>query len=215
MGADIVIALVLISLVQAFLVKPFRVPSQSMENTLRIGDRIVVSRLPHTITRGDVVVFGHGDTWQQPERPPATNVVVRGLRIFGDLTGIGPSSRTYTVKRVIGLPGDTVGCCTTQGAVTVNGKALIEPYVFEDLPFTPGSVDCASTPASSRCFGPITVPAETLLVLGDHRSQSADSVLPCRGSPTPTPGCARFVPEVRVIGPVVARIWPPGSIGGM
>ena len=123
-----------VALVQAFLVKPFGVPSQSMEQTLHIGDRILVNRLDHDIVHGDVVVFGHGNTWQEEQVPPADNVVMRALRTFGDLTGIGPSNTAYTVKRVIGLPGQTVACCSTDGRVTVDGRPLDEPYIYEDLP---------------------------------------------------------------------------------
>ena len=105
MFTEVIIALVAVALVQAFLVKPFGVPSQSMEQTLHIGDRILVNRLDDDIAHGDVVVFGHGNTWQQKQLPPADNVVTRAFRAFGDLTGIGPSNTAYTVKRVIGLPG--------------------------------------------------------------------------------------------------------------
>lgn len=211
---EVLVALVGVALVQAFLVKPFGVPSQSMENTLHIGDRILVNRLDHGVDRGDVVVFGHGSSWQERQLPPAPNPLTRAVRWVGDLTGIGPSNTSYTVKRVIGLAGERVACCTTDGKVTVDDRPLEEPYVFEDLPFVAGSLDCSSTPRSTRCFPEITVPADDLLVLGDHRSQSADSVIGCRGA-TEGGECARFVPLTRVVGPVVLRFWPPGDIGGL
>ena len=214
MFTEVIIALVAVALVQAFLVKPFGVPSQSMEQTLHIGDRILVNRLDHDVAHGDVVVFGHGNTWQQEKLPPADNVVTRAFRAFGDLTGIGPSSTAYTVKRVIGLPGQTVACCSTGGKVTVDGRPLDETYIYEDLPFTPGTLDCSSSPRSTRCFPAIRVPRENLLVLGDHRSESADSVIGCRGA-TEGPECARFVPEERVVGPVVLRFWPLSDFGGI
>jgi len=214
MFTEVIIALVAVALVQAFLVKPFGVPSQSMEQTLHIGDRILVNRLDDDIAHGDVVVFGHGNTWQEKQLPPADNVVTRALRAFGDLTGIGPSSTAYTVKRVIGLPGQTVACCSTDGKVTVDGRPLDETYIYEDLPFTPGTLDCSSSPRSTRCFPAIRVPRENLLVLGDHRSESADSVIGCRGA-TEGPECARFVPEDRVVGPVVLLFWPLNAIGGI
>lgn len=209
---EVIIALAAVALVQGFLVKPFGVPSQSMEETLRIGDRIVVNRLDDTAVRGDVVVFGHGETWQDTELAPASNPVLRVLRAVGDVTGIGPSSTAYTVKRVVGLPDERVACCTTDGRVTVDEQPLDETYVYEDLPFTPGSLDCSSSPRSTRCFPEIRVPAGNLLVMGDHRSQSADSVIGCRGA-TEGPECARFVPTERVVGPVVLRFWPVGDFG--
>ena len=148
MFTEVIIALIAVALVQTFLIKPFGVPSQSMENTLQIGDRIVVNRLDDDVRAGDVIVFGHGETWQAKELPPADNLLLKGIRAFGDLTGIGPSSTSYTVKRIIGMPGQKVACCTDVGAVTVDGKPLTVPYVFEALPFVPGIQDCTTSP---RC----------------------------------------------------------------
>lgn len=212
--AEVLVALAAVALVQAFLVKPFGVPSRSMEQTLHVGDRILVNRLDDSVDRGDVVVFGHGETWQERSLPDPTSPVTRVLRWVGDVTGIGPSSTAFTVKRVVGLPGDVVACCDAQGRVTVGGRALEERYVHEDLPFTPGTVDCSSSPRSTRCFPEITVPADSLLVLGDHRSQSADSVIGCRGA-SDGPECVRLVPVERVVGPVVLRFWPPGDAGSL
>ena len=211
---EVIVAVVAVALVQGFLVKPFGVPSQSMEETLRVGDRILVNRLDDTVDRGDVVVFGHGSSWQERRLPAASNPFERLARAVGDLTGIGPSNTSYTVKRVVGLPGERVACCDARGAVTVDGRSLVEPYVHEDLPFSPGTLDCSSTPRSTRCFPEIRVPSENLLVLGDHRSQSADSVIGCRGGASGQE-CARFVPVGRVVGPVVLRFWPPGETGGI
>jgi len=209
---EVLIALAAVALVQAFIVKPFGVPSQSMENTLQIGDRIVVNRLDGSIARGDIVVFGHGDTWEQTRRSPATSALRRAVRFVGDVTGMGPSNTSYTVKRVIGLPGDKVSCCSVDGKVRVNGEKLDEPYVFEDLAFTGGPQGCDVASPSPRCFGEITVPADSYLVMGDHRSQSADSVIACRGS-TSASGCARFVHRDRIVGPVVFRLWPLSAVG--
>ena len=211
-GLEILLAIIVVALVQSFVVKPFGVPSQSMEQTLRIGDRIVVNRTDSTVERGDVVVFSHGETWQDSRLRPTGNVVKDSVRKVGDITGIGPSSTAYTVKRVIGMPGDRVKCCDSQGHVVVNGDALDEDYVFEDHEFRPSDLTCESSPRSSRCFPEIRVPSDRLLVLGDHRSQSADSVGNCRGG-TDAEGCARFVPMNRVVGPVVFRIWPLSTFG--
>lgn len=212
---ELLLALAAVALVQAFIVKPFGVPSQSMEQTLEIGDRIVVNRLDSTVSRGDVVVFGHGDTWQDARRSPASDLFRKAVRTVGDITGMGPSNTSYTVKRVIGLGGDKVSCCSDDGKVIVNGTPQDEPWVFEDLAFEPGSMDCATTPVSSRCFGEVVVPSNNLLVMGDHRSQSADSIIACRGTPPDraVSGCARFVDESRLIGPVVFRLWPISTFG--
>ncbi|MFW5463184.1 signal peptidase I [Knoellia sp. CPCC 206453] len=211
-GFEILIAVLAVALIQTFVAKPFGVPSQSMEQTLRIGDRIIVNRTNSTVDRGDIVVFSHGATWQDAELPESPNPFVKAARKVGDLTGIGPSNTAYTVKRVIGLPDDQVMCCDEDGRVVVNGEPLVEPYVYQDHTFRATELTCDTTPRSSRCFPEIRVPTDRLLVLGDHRSQSADSVVNCRGG-TVAQGCARFVPLNRVVGPVVFRIWPLETFG--
>lgn len=212
MGFEILLAILAVALVQSFVVKPFGVPSQSMEQTLRIGDRIIVNRTNSVVERGDVVVFSHGATWQEAQLPESDNALVKVARKVGDLTGIGPSNTAYTVKRVIGLPGDKVMCCDAEGNVLVDNEPLAEPYIHQDHAFQASDLTCDSTPRSSRCFPEIRVPNDRLLVLGDHRSQSADSVVNCRGG-TVSDGCARFVPMNRVVGPVVFRIWPLDTFG--
>lgn len=212
MGFEVLLAVVAVALVQAFLVKPFGVPSQSMEQTLQIGDRIIVNRTDTSVDRGDIVVFAHGATWQDARLPAAGNPLLAAVKKVGDVTGIGPSNTAYTVKRVIGVAGDRVECCDDRGRVLVDGEPLAEDYVFEDHTFRSPELTCSSTPRSSRCFPEVVVPAERLLVLGDHRSQSADSVVNCRGG-VDADGCARFVPVGRVVGPVVFRIWPVGTFG--
>ena len=212
MFTEVIIALVAVALVQAFLVKPFGVPSQSMEQTLHIGDRILVNRLDDDIARGDVVVFGHGNTWQEKQLPPASQ-----RRHAGPSRVRRPHRHRAEQHGLHGQAGHRparaeVACCSTDGKVTVDGQPLDEPYIYEDLPFTAGTLDCSSSPRSTRCFPEITVPRENLIVLGDHRSESADSVIGCRGA-TDGPECARFVPKERVVGPVVLRFWPLGDIG--
>ncbi len=212
--AEILIAIVAVALVQAFVIKPFGVPSQSMEQSLQIGDRLLVNRLDPTIERQDVVVFGHGITWSDTQLPPADSALSRFARTVGDIVGFGPSNTAYTVKRVIGLPGDHVNCCSVDGKVQIDGVPLREDYIYEDLPFIPGTLDCTTSQRSPRCFPEIVVPAEHYLVLGDHRSESADSVISCRGATTAN-SCARFVPADRIVGPVLATFWPLNRIGGI
>lgn len=212
-------ALLLVAVVHGFVVKPYSVPSGSMEQTLNVGDRIYVNKLPipdTEVKRGDVVVFNASETWEKP--------VERGaLRQFagtvGDFFGFGPSNHKALVKRVIGTPGDVVSCCTADGALSVNGEALDEPYIFEDIPFQPGTIDCATQTISARCFRPIELGEDQYLMLGDHRSNSSDSVTACRGksgSPDPQePACAKIVLEEDLVGKVVFRIWPLSEIGGI
>jgi signal peptidase I len=193
----IVAALVLTILIKAFLVQVFSIPSASMQNTLQPGDRILVNRLVYhlrDIARGDVVVFSGEGSWDPPAPPPPGNPVAR---LWDDITGLVGVSVPGTdyVKRVIGLPGDHVVCCDTQGRVTVNGVPLTEQsYTY------PGD-------APSLLKFNITVPAGRLFVLGDHRSDSADS----RYHPD-APGNGT-IPEDEVVGRAFVIIWPPSRIG--
>lgn len=211
---NLLIMLAVVSLVQNFLVRVHNVSSGSMQQTLAVTDRVLSSQLPYLGShpqRSDIIIFAHGETWDSPRRPPDPNPAKQALRWFGDVTGIGISDYLYTVKRVIGVEGDTVACCTTEGQVTVNGQAISEPYIYQDPPFTAGVLDCATKPRSNRCFAPIAVPAGTLLVMGDHRSDSADSVWACRSEVAPA-DCAKFVTVTQVTGKVIARAWPPGPV---
>ena len=160
----VVAAAVLTLLVKAFVIQVYRIPSASMENTLQIGDRVLVNKVVYHvrgIARGDVVVFSGQDSWGPDAPPPSGNPVVR---VADDvLSGLGlHSDQTYYIKRVIGLPGDRVACCT-DGKVTVNGVPLNEgQYLF------PGN------PPSTFKFS-VVVPSGHLWVMGDHRSDSDDS----------------------------------------
>lgn len=212
---NVLVALVIVALVQAFLVRVHSVSSGSMLQTLSVHDRVLSSTLPYLASEpqvGDIIIFGHGDTWETDRRTPASNPALAALRTFGDLTGIGVSNTIYTVKRVLGTPGDTVACCDDQGRVTVNGESLDEPYVFEDFAFEPGSLDCTSDMRSGRCFGPLLVPEGRLLVLGDHRTRSADSVAACRSPGADARTCAQYVRRERVTGKVIAKAVPPGPV---
>jgi signal peptidase I len=193
----IIAALVLTILIKAFLVQVFSIPSASMQNTLQPGDRILVNRLVfhlRDIDRGDVVVFSGDGSWG-PEPPAAPSNPV--ARIWDDITGLVGVSVPGTdyVKRVIGIPGDHVVCCDTQGRVTVNGVPLSESsYIY------PGD-------APSLMKFDVTVPPGRLFVLGDHRSDSADS----RYHPD-APGKGT-IPENEVVGRAFVILWPPSRIG--
>ena len=191
----VVAAAVLTLLVKAFVIQVYRIPSASMENTLQIGDRVLVNKVVYHfrgIARGDIVVFSGQDSWGPDAPPPSSDPVVR---FFGDvLSGIGlQNNQTYYIKRVIGLPGDHVACCT-HGKVTVNGVPLSESsYLF------PGN------PPSTLKFNEV-VPPGHLWVMGDHRSDSDDS----RYHPGDPGGGA--IPENQVVGRAFLIIWPPSQI---
>lgn len=206
----LILALVVFGLVLAFIAKPYAVPSGSMENTLQPGDRILVYRLaylgsqPHT---GDVVVFDADSQWGTlPPESPLKAV----LRWFASISGFGPTGAHTLVKRVIAGPGQTVSCCSAHGAVVVDGHPLDEPYITHNLPFTPGTLDCSTTSRSQRCFGPVTVPKDSYLVLGDNRANSSDSAFRCRGAPVGDVSCFRWARRSEIVGRVVASLWPIG-----
>jgi signal peptidase I len=189
----VVAAAVLTLLVKAFIVQVYRIPSASMENTLQIGDRVLVNKLVYhfrDIARGDVIVFSGQDSWGPDAPPPSSDPVVR---FFDDvLSDIGlHSDQTYYIKRVIGLPGDHVACCT-DGKVTVNGVPLTETsYVY------PGD-------APSFSFSAV-VPTGDLWVMGDHRGDSDDSRYH-----TGYPG-GGAIPINQVVGRAFLIIWPPSQ----
>ena len=191
----VVAAAVLTLVVKAFIVQVYKIPSASMENTLGVNDRVLVSKLIYHfrgIARGDIVVFSGQNSWG-PDAPPSSSDPV--VRIWDDvLSGIGlHSSQTYYIKRVIGLPGDRVACCT-DGKVTVNGVPLTETsYLY------PGD------PPSEFTFSAI-VPADHVWVMGDNRSDSDDSRYH-----TSDPG-AGAIPENEVVGRAFMIIWPPSAI---
>jgi len=194
----VVAAAVLTLVVKGFVVQVYRIPSASMENTLQIGDRVLVNKLIYHfrgIARGDIVVFSGQNSWGPPAASPPTDPAARYLDDV--LSDIGlHSSQTYYIKRVIGLPGDKVVCCT-DGRLTVNGVQLSESsYVY------PGNAP------SAFAFN-TTVPAGYVWVMGDHRGDSEDS----RYHTGELGGGA--VPENQVVGRAFLIIWPLSQFGDL
>lgn len=208
---NLVAAVVVLALVQAFVVKLYYVPSGSMESTLEIGDRILVNRVEYRFSdpqSGQIIVFNASEAWEE-STPAPTNPISYVVRWLGGVVGIGPNLDHTLVKRIIAGPGQTVVCCSPEGAVMVDGQPLDEPYIFEDLPFVAGSLDCDTTPMSRRCFGEFVVPDDRYFVLGDHRSNSADSVSGCRGGPV-TDQCVKLVARDDIVGRAFSVVLPPG-----
>ncbi len=194
----IVIALALAWLIKTFLLQAFSIPSASMENTLRIGDRVLVDKLTPWFgsepERGEVVVFHDPGGWLGETVPVDTNPVTNAIQKGLSFVGLMPSAEEKDlIKRVIAVGGDTVECKGT-GPVKVNGKALDEPYIY------PGN-----TPCGDRPFGPIKVPQGRIWVMGDHRQDSLDSRyhqnLPGNGT----------VSVDEVVGRAVVVAWPIGN----
>ena len=192
----IVIALVLALVIKTYAIQAFYIPSASMENTLDIGDRVLINKLVYDfrgIHRGDVVVFNGNGSWDF--NPPSNpNLLSRFFSDIEGIVGISHDSSIY-IKRVIGLPGDHVRCCDASGQITVNGVALSErSYLY------PGNHP------SGQPFK-ITVPPGRLWVMGDHRAVSYDS----RGH-MGDPG-GGTIPESAVLGRAFVLIWPPSRWG--
>lgn len=207
-------AVAVLALVQAFVLKAYQIPSASMEQTLLTGDRILVNRLDDSIDRGDIVVFEHGDTWETTRRSPSDSTFVNVVRVIGSIIGLGPSTSAYTVKRVLASGGETVTCCDDEGRITVDGTALEEDYLGSNFAWDPEVDSCDGAQPSLRCLPEIIVPEGSLFLLGDNRTNSADSAVGCRGQ-TEASQCARFVRTDQVVGPVIGRFWPPTRIGGL
>jgi signal peptidase I len=197
----ILVTLAIAAVIRTFLVQPFYIPSGSMENTLQIGDRVLVDKLSyrfHDIRRGDIVVFNGLDSFTpEVQVGEPANPVARGLRNVAAAVGVAPPGEKDFIKRVIGVPGDHVRCCDAGGRVTVNGKPLDESaYLF------PGN-------APSDSVFDVKVPEGRLWVMGDHRASSADS-----RAHLGDPG-GGTVPEDKVIGRAFSVVWPPRSMTGL
>jgi signal peptidase I len=189
----VVIALVLALIIKTYAFQAYFIPSGSMENTLEIGDKVLVNKIVYhlrSIHRGDIVVFNGQGSWNPGPTPPTPNPVDRLYHAIIGLFGAAPGQTDY-IKRVIGVPGDHVVCCNAKGQITVNGIALSESsYLY------PGNTP-SQTPFN------ITVPPGRLWVMGDHRAVSDDS-----RDHTGYPG-GGTIPENMVVGRAFWIVWPP------
>jgi len=193
----IVAAALLISfVVKTFLFRSFFIPSASMENTLIVDDRIIVNELVPDVfplQHGDVVVFSDPGGWLPHYESPEPDLVTAAIDLIATVVGVGGSdSQDHLVKRLIGLPGDRVVCCDAKGLLQVNGKSVDEPYI----------VTTPKHKASSGMKFDVTVPDDSLWVMGDNRYDSADSRY---NQDKPGNG---FVPLDKVVGRAVLVSWP-------
>jgi signal peptidase I len=187
-------ALVISFLIKTFLFRSFFIPSGSMENTLLVNDRVIVSLLTPELSplhRGDVVVFFDPGGWLVSE--PVSHVAPSPLNDILAFVGLAaPNENDHLIKRVIGLPGDHVKCCNALGKVTVNGVSLTEPYI--NVP--------AGGKSDPFTFD-VTVPKGDIWVMGDNRNDSEDSAYHQVNHDTNP-----FVPIGDVTGQAILVSWP-------
>jgi signal peptidase I len=188
------IALVLALLIKTFLVQAFSIPSDSMQNTLQKGDRVLVDKLTPWFgsepERGEVVVFHDPDEWLAGEPVLEPNAV----QTFLSWIGLMPSAEEKDlIKRVVGVGGDTVTCKGT-GPLMVNGKALDEPYVY------PGNTPCSQDDQGGQFS--VKVPKGFIWVMGDHRQNSRDSRY------NQSDKNHGMVPVDQVVGRAIVKAWP-------
>ena len=190
-GTVILYALVIAFLVKTFLLRGFYIPSGSMEQTLQVNDRVFINVAGSYFSepkRGDVIVFKDSQGWI-----PSTQKTSSPLKDALSFAGILPdTSSNFLVKRVIGTPGDVVES-DGNGKIKVNGVEITEPYLY------PGN------PPSEMPFK-VTVPAGKYFVMGDHRSNSADSRYHI------SDGTA-FISKDDVQGNVFVVAWPLNHFG--
>lgn len=190
-GTVILYALVIAFLVKTFLLRGFYIPSGSMEQTLQVNDRVFINVAGSYFSepkRGDVIVFKDSQGWI-----PSTQKTSSPLKDALSFAGILPdTSSNFLVKRVIGTPGDVVESDGT-GKIKVNGVEINEPYLY------PGN-------NPSEVPFKVTVPAGKYFVMGDHRSNSADSRYHI------SDGTA-FISKDDVQGNVFVVAWPLNHFG--
>lgn len=193
----VVSALVLSIVVKTFLVQFFYIPSGSMENTLQVNDRVGVNKLGalfSEIKRGEVVVFRDPASWLSAPYDDSTGItkVLKDALVF---VGVLPDpAKQYLIKRVIGVGGDRVVCCSPGGKLEVNGIEVDEPYIY------------AGNKPSDSTFD-VTVPEGFIWVMGDHRGASADSRF---HTDDPNKG---MVPLDKVTGRALFVMWPLKNMG--
>jgi signal peptidase I len=185
----VLVALGIAILVKTFLIQAFYIPSASMEPTLEIGDRVFVNKLAYDIgdfSRGDVIVFAN----PHPEQLPERGVVSAFLHWLGEGIGFAQPADEDFIKRVIGLPGETIEI--RDNVVYIDGEPLEEPYLTD------------AARRSNGDFPETRIPPDQLFMMGDNRGNSADSRY----------GLG-LVPVDKVIGRAFIVIWPPSQFGGV
>ncbi|WP_169516539.1 signal peptidase I [Gulosibacter molinativorax] len=199
-------ALILVSLIQGFVVKLNEVHSTSMLDTLHPTERILVNRLSYLFASpqpGDVVTYTVPEDWNEPKPFEIDSPFEYAVRLFGEVTGIGPPLSVTNLKRIVATPGQVVQIAQ-DGSLLVDGERA--PNSSTGINFEPGTApaNCSSDKAEP-CFE-FVVPEGEYVVAGDNRPNSSDSLSHCWGEAVD--GCVRTVPEDAIIGNVFAVAFP-------
>lgn len=214
----IVIAVVLIIfVVHTFIGRIYLIPSGSMEPTLHgcegcTGDRIATEKITYAFTDpepGDVAVFAGTGSWNADyDSSRSGNAVVHGLQDFGTLLGLIPPDENNLVKRIIATGGQTVSCQPADPGIMVDGEKVDDSYTLQ-----PPQNEVAGINASDECggphFGPVTVPEDHYFMMGDNRTDSADSRYHLGDEHQGT------IPEKNIRGKAKAVIFPFTHLSGI
>jgi signal peptidase I len=182
----ILVAFAIALIIKTFVVQAFYIPSESMQNTLLVNDRVLVSKFIYKFRDprpGDIVVFV-APASASGSLPPAPGGISGFLNSMKEGLGL-PSSQRDFIKRVVAVGGDTVQ--VKDNALYVNNVRRVEPYLKDHNPATMGMGD----------YGPTTVPNDHLFVMGDNRANSDDSRM------------FGTITKSSVLGQAFLRIWPP------
>ena len=204
--SGVVIAAVLVaSLLRGFVGQMFLIPSESMEDTLHVNDRVLVEKLS-SLKRGQIVVFRDPGGWLTGMNPKSRGPIGKAFQFVGVLPD---TSTEHLIKRAIGLPGDHVVCCDDQGRVSVNDQPL------DETDYLPVAADGSPEKPSTIRFD-VVVPADRVFVMGDNREHSRDSRCHLNDVQAGAQkGDNAFVPEDLVVGRAIAVVWPVRNAGGL
>ena len=213
----ILVTLLAIFLIQTFVGRVYMIPSQSMEPTLHgcagcTGDRIFVDKVSYRFSdpkAGDVVVFKGTDSWNQGfVSQRSQNDVVRALQNVGSYVGLVAPDENDLVKRIIATGGQTVSCQEGDPAVMVDGEPIDQSYTLQPVAY-PVDPATGSEACGGPYFGPLTVPEDNYFMMGDNRTNSADSRAHIGDEHQGT------IPEENIRGKVQFIIFPFNRIGGV